>query len=274
MKKLLYILSLTGAMFILLTSELNYSTGSPGGRTGSPGDGGNTCTECHGGTANFQEGWITSNIPVDGYTPGETYTITATGSHSGVGKFGFEITSEDEAAQKVGTIIVTNADENQLVNGNTSITHKSAGTMPSGNSKTWMFDWTAPAEGTGNVTFYGAFNAANGNGNNTGDVIYTSSLAVPEASSSTTGTDEEFLTKNIKLYPNPANEIINVDLAGIEFKISRLYLFNTNGVEVREIIPDKKTVYRMDIANLEAGIYYLVINLENKKAITKQIVKL
>ena len=178
MKKTMYLLFTVAGLFFLLTSELMYSSGSPGGKSGSPGDGGATCTQCHGGTATPQSGWITSTIPVEGYEPGQTYSITATGTHAGVGKFGFELTSEDMAANKVGTLTVTNTVENQLVNGNNSITHKSAGTTPNGDTKSWTFDWTAPAAGTGDVTFYSAFNAANGNGNNQGDVIYTSTLAV------------------------------------------------------------------------------------------------
>lgn len=180
MKKTIYLLLAVAGLFTLLTSELEYSSGSPGGKTGSPGDNGNTCTQCHGGTASPQEGWITSTIPAEGYVPGETYTVTATGTHDGVVKFGFEVTSEDMSAEKTGTLIVTNATENQLANGNSSITHKSTGTTPSGNMKTWSFDWVAPAQGTGDITFYGAFNAANGNGNNSGDVIYTSTLPVVE----------------------------------------------------------------------------------------------
>lgn len=176
-----YVLAIAG-LFVLLTSEIQYSTGSPGGKSGSPGDGGATCTDCHGGTATFQAGWITSTIPSEGYVAGETYTVTATGTHNGVSKFGFEATAEDGSNQKTGSIIVTNNTENQLANGGTSITHKSAGTVPNGNIKSWSFDWTAPAAGTGPVTFYSAFNAANGNGNTSGDVIYTSSLLVPEAS--------------------------------------------------------------------------------------------
>ncbi|MEZ5148111.1 MAG: choice-of-anchor V domain-containing protein [Bacteroidales bacterium] len=187
MKNYLYFLLAALGLFVILTSGINYSTGSPGGKTGSPGDGGHTCTDCHGGTASPQEGWITSTIPADGYIPGQTYTITATGTHVGVTKFGFEVTSENANAQKVGTLIVTNSNQNQLANNNKSITHKSSGTTPSGNSKTWSFDWTAPAEGTGDVTFYGAFNAANGNGNTSGDVIYKSTLAVTEAATALTG---------------------------------------------------------------------------------------
>ncbi len=187
MKKAIYLLFTVAGLFFLLTSELMYSSGSPGGKTGSPGDGGTTCTQCHSGTATAQAGWITSDIPADGYEPGQTYTITATGTHPGVGKFGFELTSEDAGASKVGTLVVTNATETMLINSNNAITHKNAGTTPTGDSKSWSFDWTAPAAGTGEVTFYAAFNAANGNGNNQGDVIYTSTLPVAESSGVQTG---------------------------------------------------------------------------------------
>lgn len=187
MKKSFYLIIGIAGLFFLFTSEVLYHTGSPGGKTGSPGDGGATCTQCHGGSATFQEGWITSDIPVDGYMPGETYTITATGTHAGVGRFGFELTSEDATNTKVGTIMVTNATETQLVNGNNSITHTNSGFTPNGDMKSWSFDWTAPAEGTGEVTFYAAFNAANGNGNNQGDVIYRSEYAVSEANPTVDG---------------------------------------------------------------------------------------
>jgi hypothetical protein len=180
MKSFIYYLSVLLFFFILLTSEIEYGTGSPGGKSGSPGDGGSTCTECHGGTASPQNGWITTSIPDDGYTPGETYTITATGTHNGVVKFGFEATAENTAGTKIGTLTITNSTETKLVNSNKAVTHKSAGTTPTGNTKSWSFNWTAPAAGTGNVGFYAAFNAANGNGNSTGDVIYKSSLTIPE----------------------------------------------------------------------------------------------
>jgi len=44
------------------------------------------------------------------------------------------------------------------------------------NGATFQFDWTPPATNAGPVTFYVAGNAANGNGSNTGDQIYTSSV--------------------------------------------------------------------------------------------------
>lgn len=161
------------------------SSGSPGGKSGSPGDGNTTCTQCHTGTATPQSGWITTTIPVDGYTPGQTYQITATGTHSGVVKFGFELTAETSAGVKTGTFVITDATRTKLINNNKAVTHTTAGNVPTGNTSTWTMNWTAPATDVGQVRFYAAFNAANGNGGTGGDVVYTSSLFVnasaPEA---------------------------------------------------------------------------------------------
>jgi hypothetical protein len=176
-KHLLYLL-IFPAVFIGLSSW--FSGGSPGGKTGSPGDGLANCTQCHAGTPQSATGWITTNIPAEGYTPGQTYIITATGTHPGVGKFGFESTVEDVAGNKVGNLIITSPTQTQFTNNNSAITHTQAGNIPEGNSKTWTFNWTAPAAGTGEVSFYGAFNAANGTGNTQGDVIYLTNTSVSE----------------------------------------------------------------------------------------------
>jgi hypothetical protein len=152
--KLLWILPAIVAGLFLLTSfggsdDTDRSSGSPGGYTGSPGDGHN-CTACHGGSASTVTGWITSDIPSDGYTPGSTYTITAT--VSGSGNKGFEISPQTPAGALLGSL--TPGSGNKLCNSNKAITHT---TKLSSNPAVWTFQWTAPAAGSGTVTFYGAF---------------------------------------------------------------------------------------------------------------------
>lgn len=178
MKIIYKILSILIVPAILLL--YSYAGGSPGGKTGSPGDNGNTCTDCHSGTAQTKTGWITTNIPADGYVAGETYVVTATGTHPGVVKFGFELTDENSAGDKLGGLTVTDVSRTKYINSNNAITHTSAGNVPTGNTNSWSMDWTAPTDGDGEVTFYAAFNAANGNGNTSGDQIYKTSLTVAE----------------------------------------------------------------------------------------------
>jgi len=178
------------------------SSGSPGGKSGSPGDGNTTCTQCHTGTATPQSGWITSNIPADGYTPGQTYQITATGTHSGVVKFGFELTAETSAGVKTGTFVITDATRTKLINANKAVTHTTAGNVPTGNTSTWTMNWTAPVTNVGQVRFYAAFNATNGNGNTGGDVVYTSTLFVNAAAPAAL----------LSVVPNSANQGSNPTL--------------------------------------------------------------
>lgn len=172
-----FLLVLATPIVLFLMSN---STGSPGGRTGSIGDNGNTCTGCHGGTATPMTGWITTNVPANGYTPGQTYMITATGTHTGVVKFGFELTVEDSQGNKVGTLQLAEPTRTKFTNSNDAVTHTSAGNIPSGNTNTWTMNWVAPAGIQGNVGIYAAFNAANGNGNTGGDIIYKSSIFISQ----------------------------------------------------------------------------------------------
>jgi hypothetical protein len=58
------------------------------------------------------------------------------------------------------------------------VTHTEDGIEPTGNSNSWSMNWVAPTGVSGNIGIYAAFNAANGNGNNSGDVIYKSSIFI------------------------------------------------------------------------------------------------
>lgn len=173
--KFLYVLLIPMA-FVLYAN----SSGSPGGKSGSPGDNGATCTDCHSGTASPIAGWVASSIPAQGYTPGETYTMTVTGTQANAGMYGFELTAETATGSKTGSFAITEASRTRLANGGNAVTHTSGGNS-GGASTSWSASWTAPATDVGQVRFYVAVNAANGNGNTSGDVIYTSTLFVDAA---------------------------------------------------------------------------------------------
>lgn len=159
------------------------SSGAPNGFTGSPGDGGNTCavSGCHSGiSVGIKTNVFTSNIPTDGYVPGTTYTITATvRSSPSRNTFGFQISPQTNAGVLVGSMISTSAGT-KLTGAGKYLTHTSSGITGSGGVKSWSFNWVAPVAGTGNVTFYGAFNHANGNGGTSGDSIFKSTFIISE----------------------------------------------------------------------------------------------
>jgi uncharacterized protein (TIGR03437 family) len=111
-------------------------------------------------------------------------------------RWGFELTARvasDAANAQAGDL--SSADSNSQVvcaNGRLKpcasaavlqfITHTLSGTrLGTSNSASFEFDWTPPSADVGNITLYAAGNAANGNNQNTGDHIYTTSLDLTPA---------------------------------------------------------------------------------------------
>ena len=181
---------------VFYTPEVAHSnqSGAPIGKTGSPGDNGSTCASCHGGSISpgISDVFIISsvNTPVE-YISGEVYSFTAN-INGGSGIFGFELVVEDVFGNSIGEIILSDPVNTQLIDGGNYITHTTAGSngwisTPDGPGvyMNWNFDWLAPSDFEGVVTFYAAGNISNGNEGASGDVILTNSLSLEVASAST-----------------------------------------------------------------------------------------
>ncbi len=251
----IYLIFFAISTAIFLMSGVDYSSGSPGGKTGSPGDGGNTCTQCHAGTAEPAEGLISSNIPGQGFMPGETYEIEVSVADDNAGLFGFEVTAENNTDVKTGTFSITDEENTKYVNGNAAVSHTSSGTTPVDNSKTWTMEWTAPEEPEGPVTLYTAVNTANGDGTNNGDLILTSSETYQINS---VGITEKEMVQ--KLYPNPVKDELHITLKNPNEKI---YIWTASGkLLTTEHI---KTYHKsLDVSQYPEGVYFL--SIENYQA--------
>ena len=249
MKKTLLIIPIIIAYIFLFhpVQSNSNNTGSPGGKTGSPNDNA-SCTNCH-YAGNGNGATITSNIPSTGYIPNQVYTITANINQSGINKFGFEITSEqaNSGSSKIGTFFVTDNIGTKLINNNTAITHKPSGTSAT-NSKSWSMDWEAPSNGSGPITFYAAFLAANGDGNNSGDTYHSTTYTVNEAT--TNSIIDENLDKDFIFYPLTKTILSNITVS----------LFDIKGRLILET-----TEYKTDIADLKKGVYILKSNKRSEK---------
>lgn len=189
---------------------MSYNSGSPGGRTGSPTDG-STCgvAGCHGVQGAETTEMISTTIPAQGYEPGMGYEISVSPYKEGITKFGFEMVAEDDNGDKVGTF-TDNTEVTAWIN-DQRVTHKSTSTSATDGTRTWTVNWTAPAAGTGQVTFYAASLAANGNGNNSGDSVLVDSYTVQEQS---TANLSEPVALSFKAYPNPFMD--HIALKGVE----------------------------------------------------------
>jgi hypothetical protein len=178
------------AAMAILTSGIMSDNGKAG-RTGSPGE--TNCTNCHntytnnsgGGSITIQSPGMTGNA----YSPGQVYNMSVTVSKSGVSLFGVGIEALTTANANGGTLAITDAastgTKNATVSGvsRTNIVHKLNGGIGTG-SKVFNFKWTAPAAGTGNITFYFSGIAGNGNGSDNGDYVYTASKVFTESTTS------------------------------------------------------------------------------------------
>lgn len=253
---------------------MSYSTGAPAGYTGSPFDA-KTCKSCHAGPAAIvQAGWITSNVSDSGYVPGTTYTITATITRPGHSKFGFEASPQSNTGALLGTLVKTST-QTQIV-GTKYITHTSTGTTGSGGIKTWTFDWTAPAQGTGSVTFYGAFNASNSNGSSSGDTTFTSTLTLLE--NTTVGLNSISAVKqNMVIFPNPSSEYIKIQLNVSEPNLVEIKLYNIEGklidILLSEQLSSGPVSYDFTTDKYTPGIYFMKVTTGDDVLFEKVIIK-
>ena len=100
---------------------MSNSSGRTSGSSGSPGDGGKTCTDCHAG-GNFSASLqITDDIPAGGYELNTDYNITVTNT-STASKHGFQVTAEKTSNDsKVG--IFTAGTGSQAFSNDNYLTH-------------------------------------------------------------------------------------------------------------------------------------------------------
>jgi len=257
MKKIYFVLFVP-----ILVIALAPTSGPGAGYTGSPLDG-QDCSGCHlPGPATTVTSWISTDIPPIGYTPGDTYTITLSTPGETTSKMGFQITSETADA-KTGMFMITNGTRTQLTN-NFTVTHTAAGTDPIGTPNSWTMDWTAPASGTGSVTFYAAVNASNDNGNGTGDQIFVTSLDIAE---SNIGIAENLDRSVGNLYPNPATDIIHLKApANAEINV-----YDNSGRKVISLVA-VQAFQEIDISGLQQGIYFVKIGFDGQYA-TRSFIK-
>jgi len=251
------------------------ASGAAAGYTGSPHDA-NNCTACHNGPlATPQTGWITSNVPVSGYVPLTTYTITATATRAGHIKFGFEISPQNTSGTLLGTLISTTS-ATQLVGSNKYITHTSTGTSGT-NSRTWTFNWTAPAQGTGSVTFYGAFNITNANNNQTGDTCCISTLVIPENTSAGIANLNSNQPK-INVFPNPVSDNINIQYSLLNTAQVEINIYDMAGKVTNVLNEETKAAgaylnnFKIDHSKFRKGIYVVEIRIGKTKNTQKILI--
>jgi hypothetical protein len=276
MKKNLLILFSAGLVIALCSTTLSVnssSSGAPSGKANDPASGSANCTDCHSGiatNATAAQASITSTIPAAGYTPGSTYTITATVNFTGRSKFGFQISPQNATGALLGTLINTST-QTKLVGISKYVTHTTSGNSGS-NTKSWTFDWTAPAAGTGVVTFYGSFMAANGDGGTSGDIVYKTSYAVSEAVAS--GINEVEANTNALTVINLKNAL-QISYNAQSAATANVELYTLNGTIVSTTSYEQQNAgtvnLNVDVKDgLNTGIYIIKVQ-QGTQVLTKKL---
>jgi len=77
-----------------------------------------------------------------------------------------------------------------------------------------------------------------------------------------TSVNNYMLNDRVKMYPNPATDIINIEIAGTYNKTSEIIFYNSLGLELkREVLNSENT--KIDISSFQLGIYHAVIISKN-----------
>jgi uncharacterized protein (TIGR03437 family) len=174
-------------------------TGAEPRLTNAPGE--SNCTACHSGTKlNGGSGSVKIVLPGSAtYVPGAKQHIQVQVSDPSQRRWGFEFSARI-ASSNAQAGDITSTDGNTRVECETGrakpcssssavqyITHTQSGTR-NGTTQgvTFEFDWIPPSTDVGNIILYAVGNAANGNGSESGDHIYSTNLQLSPAAATST----------------------------------------------------------------------------------------
>ena len=228
-----------GMLTLIAGTALAFSSGPPNGRTNAPGE--SNCTGCH---SSFPLEPGENNISVAGigsaYAPGQSYTLELTLTDPLAMRWGFEFTILGAGAvggdPSVGQIAAVDGNTQTSTAGNRDYAkHTSTGTFAgTAGSANWLVDWVAPESGTGPVTLYVAGNAANNNGNTSGDLIYATSFTFAEVM--TAVGDTPYLARLLPNYPNPFNPMTTISFELPVEQNVNLTIYAVDGRRVKTLI--------------------------------------
>ncbi len=222
-------------------------------RTGSPVSD-VACTQCHMATGNFSTSAIIQLTDMSGgsvtaYVPGEVYNLKVRVQSSGNVGHGFQVTGLLSDNTSAGTCSSPSV--------NTAITplngrwyFEQTGAISNGE---YEMVWTAPASGSGVVTFYGVALAHNGDGMTTGDefVNIPNTVITEDISSGIT----EVAGLQVNLFPNPVQNVLSVQA---ENKILGINVIDISGKSVLKTV-GTGSLMEVNVAELPIGTYFMEV---------------
>ncbi len=244
------------------------------GSTGAPGES-TVCKNCHNGNivVSMNLYLIDGNDTINSYEPSKDYEIhvvvTPVSGPTPKG-FGFQLMGMEAPLKVSGPSVKTlTANSNNVKISNIVSTMRQYAEH-NGNSltNTFKINWTAPAKGTGPVSFYSASMGNNASNSDSGDGGTKTSVQINEKI--TTSTQNIGISK-LNIYPNPNAGIFYISPEGTE-NLQALAILDLLGKPIRKY--NYISGSPIDISTLNDGIYFVqFISHQGKIIVTKKIIK-
>ncbi len=245
---------------------------------------------CHSHTANtsiiVSIELDSAGVPTTHYVPGGSYTVKVTGDGTATANshYGFQLTALKDTVSKAtesdaGTWATTGlpAGTQRTVAGSfTQLTVMEQSGTQTGNTFTKSFAWTAPAAGSGTISFWAVAQFVNNDGNeNAADVWNTNHINIQEWPASTTGVAATHADISVSAYPNPVKNSLNIQLNNLTAGNYSLIAIDMSGKMVTTktlVVNDASSTANVNTSEWTPGTYHVVITNGNEKH-TIQVVK-
>lgn len=267
--KILYIsMALSGAAFLFMNNSSGAAEVQGQDRTGSPFSNA-TCQACHSAGAfspSLDLEILDGGTPVTSYEPGQAYTmrltVNATGSPSSYGYQAVALAGGDN--MQAGTFQNPGSGQQITMLGGRQYPEQSQRIA----TNTFEMEWVAPAAGTGEVRFFSSAVAANSAAGSGGDGAATldSPVVLSEMSpNSTSGIAA--LQGEIRLFPNPAQDVAQLSLAQAENGRYQIDILSLNGQVVQSSnlqVDGGQATAALDVQRLAVGAYRVRVSHKGK----------
>lgn len=249
------------------------NTGAPGGQTSGNGTP-ITCSNCHGG-GDFDLGLNLELIDQEGnvvseYSPNETYTARLfinTISGNDPNAYGFQMVSllDSDNSDVNGWVEGTESNNAQLTfassTGRVYAEHDGASL-----SNELVVEWTAPDNGSGDISFYAVGTGVNGDGDDNNDVPLTPiQITYPEKTTTSTISSQSI---QLSVFPNPTSDFVRVKS---NRKIEHIVVYDVLGRQHIQAFPQSND-YGLDLIGMNSGLYIISVQGFGSSKISTHII--
>ena len=190
------------------------------------------------------------------YTDGSLIDINLTITDPNASRYGFQMVAVDGNGIGVGNFI-TGDDENLAIQEAQGLEFIGHFEIPQTNDNTFSFQFQAPDENVGPISFYATGLAADGLGSPADDFPYSDGVDLFWTEPSTI---DEGVFSGLALAPNPSTDRM-VQLRGINFEKAQVQVIDLNG-KLRQTFTYQPNVF-LDLSELDSGLY--IVKVSNKQ---------